>query len=330
MNYYEHHLGDYAKDTAHLTMLEDGAYRRLLDRYYGTESGIPAAQAHRIARARTREEKQAVDAVLEEFFFLVEGAWKNNRAEEEIKKFSDKKPKADEKRENDKERQRRARERRKALFEELSGLGVHMPWNATTEELHASLEHAKSQPSHKPVTPPVTRDNTANQTPDTRHQTPDSKQPPPVTEPELRAESVEVAVIPYDNIAIPETPTTEGHWMAWFNRETGTQFDASSRFDRSDLWPIFSRWCKAGITQQQMRAAIQTAQATATAPIANLPKYVDRVLASSQTPQRISHSDQSKLAASRAIFGTEIEGEQHGQSNRIIDITPTDAEIGSG
>lgn len=173
MNYYEHHLGDYAKDTAHLTMLEDGAYRRLLDRYYGTEQAIPADQAHRICRARSRDEKAAVDAVLEEFFFLSDGAWKNNRAEEEIKKFSDKKPKADEKRESDKERQRRARERRKALFEELSGLGVHMAWNATTDELHAALNHAKSQSSHKPVTQPVTRDNTATQTPVPRHQSPE-------------------------------------------------------------------------------------------------------------------------------------------------------------
>jgi len=27
MNYYEHHLGDYVRDTAHLSMLEDGACR---------------------------------------------------------------------------------------------------------------------------------------------------------------------------------------------------------------------------------------------------------------------------------------------------------------
>lgn len=170
MNYYEHHLGDYAKDTAHLTMLEDGAYRRLLDRYYGTEMGIPADQAHRVARARTRDEKAAVDAVLEEFFTLDDGIWKNSRAEEEIAKFAAKKPKAEEKRENDKERQRRARERRKALFEELSALGVHMAWNATTDELHAALDRAKSRSGHDHVTPPVTRDNTATQTPDTRHQ----------------------------------------------------------------------------------------------------------------------------------------------------------------
>lgn len=172
MNYYQHHLGDYLKDTAHLNMLEDGAYRRLLDRYYGTEAGIPADQAHRIARARTREEKAAVDAVLQEFFTLEDGVWKNGRAEEEIAKFASKRPDAEKKRENDKERQRRARERRKALFEELSGLGIHMAWNATAEELHTALEQAKSQGGHAPVTPPVTRDNTATQSPDTNTQSP--------------------------------------------------------------------------------------------------------------------------------------------------------------
>ena len=84
MNYYEHHLGDYAKDTGHLSMLEHGAYRILLDRYYSTEAGIPAAQAYRLARARSEEERQAVDVVLEEFFERVDGVWINRRAEEEI------------------------------------------------------------------------------------------------------------------------------------------------------------------------------------------------------------------------------------------------------
>lgn len=86
MNYYEHHLGDYTKDTAHLSMLETGAYRLLLDRYYGTEKGIPADQVHRVARARSDEEKNAVDVVLDEFFQLENGVWLNRRAEEEIAK----------------------------------------------------------------------------------------------------------------------------------------------------------------------------------------------------------------------------------------------------
>lgn len=86
MNYYERHLGDYARDTAHLSMLEHGAYSILLDRYYATEAGIPDDQVHRIARARTKEERQAVGAVLDEFFELVDGVWINHRAEEEIAK----------------------------------------------------------------------------------------------------------------------------------------------------------------------------------------------------------------------------------------------------
>lgn len=86
MNYYEHHLGDYAKDTGHLTIMEHGAYRLLLDRYYSTEEGIPAAQAYRLARARSDEERHAVDVVLEEYFDLVDGVWINGRAEEEIER----------------------------------------------------------------------------------------------------------------------------------------------------------------------------------------------------------------------------------------------------
>ncbi|MCL2656836.1 MAG: DUF1376 domain-containing protein [Betaproteobacteria bacterium] len=173
MNYYEHHLGDYAKDTSHLTMLEHGAYRLLLDRCYGTEQGIPADQAHRVARARTREEKAAVDAILDEFFTLKDGVWVNARAEEEIAKFAAKQPEVEKRRDSDKERQRRARERRKTMFERLLSLGVHMPWNATTDELQEAIIRVTSQQDHASVTSPVTRDNTA-----TRHQTPDTSKPP--------------------------------------------------------------------------------------------------------------------------------------------------------
>ena len=86
MNYYERHLGDYAKDTGHLSILEHGAYTLLLDRYYSTEAGIPETQAFRLARARTPEEREAVETVLAEFFELVGGVWVNRRAEEEIEK----------------------------------------------------------------------------------------------------------------------------------------------------------------------------------------------------------------------------------------------------
>jgi uncharacterized protein YdaU (DUF1376 family) len=100
MNYYERHLGDYARDTGHLSILEHGVYTLLLDRYYITEAGIPETQVYRLARAKTQEEREAVDTVLADFFILkvvekpdgfpidskTERVWVNLRAEEEIAK----------------------------------------------------------------------------------------------------------------------------------------------------------------------------------------------------------------------------------------------------
>jgi hypothetical protein len=153
--------------------------------------------------------------------------------------------------------------------------------------------------------------------------------PPLQPESPLRDPSADVAAFPADDDSpIPETPATEGQWLAWFNREEGACLDPGSRFDRKGVWPVFSRWCKAGITQQQVREAIREARATATSPIANLPKYVDRVLENAQSPPRMSAADQSKLAAARAIFGTEIEGNRHGNDHRIIDVTPAPRALG--
>jgi uncharacterized protein YdaU (DUF1376 family) len=47
VNYDERRLGDYAKDTAHLAMLEHGACTLQTDRYYSTEWGIPDGQRAR-------------------------------------------------------------------------------------------------------------------------------------------------------------------------------------------------------------------------------------------------------------------------------------------
>ena len=87
MNYYERHLGDYAKDAGHLSMLEHGAYSLLLDRYYATEHAIVSREdAYRVCRARSRDERAAVDAVLREFFVSDGESFINCRAEEEIAK----------------------------------------------------------------------------------------------------------------------------------------------------------------------------------------------------------------------------------------------------
>lgn len=89
MNFYKRHLGDYAKDAGHLSMLEHGAYTLLLDRYYTTERPIQSlVEAYRVCRARSAQERAAVDSVLAEFFTTDGQAFLNRRAEEEIAKAS--------------------------------------------------------------------------------------------------------------------------------------------------------------------------------------------------------------------------------------------------
>lgn len=86
VNFYKHHIGDYDADTAHLSWLEDAAYSRLMRLYYRREAPIPAdlGQACRLVRATSKQERDAVDLVLREFFALEADGWHNKRCDEEI------------------------------------------------------------------------------------------------------------------------------------------------------------------------------------------------------------------------------------------------------
>jgi uncharacterized protein YdaU (DUF1376 family) len=87
VNYYERHIGDYLKDTAHLSLLEHGVYGRLLDVYYTRECGIDDGMAARLIGARSKEERGALEVVLNEFFTLEGGIWTHGRCDREIEKF---------------------------------------------------------------------------------------------------------------------------------------------------------------------------------------------------------------------------------------------------
>lgn len=96
MNYYEHHLGDWAAATGHLSWDEDMAYTRLLRAYYHHEKPIQKGQQYRMARASTPTQRRAVDAVIAEFFELDAAGecFRQKRADSEIERFQDKQRKA--------------------------------------------------------------------------------------------------------------------------------------------------------------------------------------------------------------------------------------------
>ena len=87
LNFYKHYMGDYTRDTAHLSLAEHGAYRVLLDTYYATEQPLPAEKTalYRITKAMTPAERKAVDLVAAQFFPLQsDGLRHNQRADAEI------------------------------------------------------------------------------------------------------------------------------------------------------------------------------------------------------------------------------------------------------
>jgi uncharacterized protein YdaU (DUF1376 family) len=92
MNYYQHNIGDYRRDTAHLSLLEHGIYRQLLDWYYLDEIEITkeTQTVFRRLSARTQDEQNAIEIILKEFFVETETGWKHKRCDIEIAAYHDK------------------------------------------------------------------------------------------------------------------------------------------------------------------------------------------------------------------------------------------------
>jgi uncharacterized protein YdaU (DUF1376 family) len=86
LNFYKHHIGDYAKDTEHLTWDEDQAYTRLMRVYYRDERPLPldVGKVVRLVRAQSPTQKAAVETVLNEFFTKESDGWHNKRCDLEI------------------------------------------------------------------------------------------------------------------------------------------------------------------------------------------------------------------------------------------------------
>lgn len=84
MNYFSLHIGDYMRDAAHLSNLEHGIYLRILITYYRDEGPKTADQFARAVAARSPEERQMVDDILQEFFQEQDGLWHHKRCDREI------------------------------------------------------------------------------------------------------------------------------------------------------------------------------------------------------------------------------------------------------
>ena len=149
MNHYPRHIGDYLRDTGHLSLLEHGVYSRLLDLYYLANGPIPGdiTGLCRKLGARSADERAAVEAVVAEFFVRSEaGDLSNKRADAELLKY-----------------QRFGEAQRERALKRYTKPAVGMP--SATQNLPAADENlpAACQPDGMP---------TINQEPRTKNQEP--------------------------------------------------------------------------------------------------------------------------------------------------------------
>lgn len=301
MNFYDRHIGDYLKNTLSLSMLEDGAYNRLLDYYYSEESPLPKniKEIYKISRAISKKERDAVDVILNKFFTLFDDGYHQKRCDEVIEKFYENKPKSDEKKANARERQKRARERREALFAELRGYGITAPWNTTTTELEAALASVKGGNNPEPVTPPVTQPVTRDITATNTHY------PLPNTQLDIST---------HKDISQPRDFST-GQIAAKLIK-LGVKITGQH--------PTFLQWCK-DFTEQQMLDAVAVARNSKPEPDPIPANYLNTILRSKPPPNRAGTGKQSvhdtRAETARQITGGKPNGT--GQS-RVIDLPATE------
>jgi len=85
MHYYNFHIGDYKSHTYHLTVIQDCAFRRLLDHYYLHEA--PIKQRYIARQINMSDYEQDVLSVLNEFFHDSPNGYIHPRADKEIEAF---------------------------------------------------------------------------------------------------------------------------------------------------------------------------------------------------------------------------------------------------
>lgn len=82
------YTGDYLRDTQHLSMLEHGAYFKLLMYCWDQKGPAPLDERklHGICNARSKEDISAMLQVLNEFFVRCDDGWYNERMQREIER----------------------------------------------------------------------------------------------------------------------------------------------------------------------------------------------------------------------------------------------------
>ena len=96
MHYYKFNISDYRKDTSHLSLLEHGIYRMLIDTYYLDEKPLneDITKLMRSHSVRIEVEQVALKNVLDDFFFLKDDGYHHKGCDQRLTEIYAKSEKA--------------------------------------------------------------------------------------------------------------------------------------------------------------------------------------------------------------------------------------------
>ena len=92
MHYYQHHIGDFMKDTGNLSNEQVGVYMKMLWIYYSSEK--PFADAPEDIAFAVRSDEKTVRLLLRHYFTKKDDVWHHDRCDREIAQYHGKSEKA--------------------------------------------------------------------------------------------------------------------------------------------------------------------------------------------------------------------------------------------
>lgn len=147
MHYYQFNIGDYSSHTKGLSIIEDLAYRRLIDEYYLAEHAFNGCSSDVARLIGLRDNLQEVEYVLNRYFIKDGDSWHHGRIDKDIEDYHQKQ----EKRSNAGKKSAEARQKSTDVEQVLNECSSSVELTNNHKPITINQEPIKKNTSGKPL-----------------------------------------------------------------------------------------------------------------------------------------------------------------------------------
>lgn len=144
MHYYQFNIGDYASHTSRLSLMEDLAYRRMLDLYYLSEQPLKGCVDDISREIGLADHVNSVGYILSKFFTKTDDGFSQKRIGLEIKKYKSNA--------KNKSRAGKASAKARQVKASIKVTGVEQVLNTNSTDEQLNINHKPLTNNHKPIT----------------------------------------------------------------------------------------------------------------------------------------------------------------------------------